>query len=86
MLSATCGELFCVLLITWKVPGHGLPLGLPGKEPGSPSAVSTALSHLGTGQEGFMLAVRQMGCSILECILCHVSPDPALHRYKKHHS
>lgn len=58
MLSAwaACGALFCVLLITWKVPGHGLPLGLPGQETGSPSAVSTALSHLGTGQEGSVLA------------------------------
>lgn len=58
MLFATRGELFCVLLITWKVPGHGLPLGLPEQEPGSPSAVSTALSHLGTGQEGSVLVVR----------------------------
>lgn len=31
-----------------------------------------------------MLVVRQMGCSILECILGHVSPDLALHHCKKH--
>ncbi|XP_018780103.1 sestrin-3-like isoform X2 [Serinus canaria] len=28
----------------------------------------------------------KMGCSILECILCCVSPDLALHHYKEHNS
>lgn len=81
-LGNVWGALLCA--VTWKVPGHGWPLGLPGQEPGSAAAVSTALSHLGTGQEGSVLVVRQMGCSILECILGHVSPDLALHHCKKH--
>lgn len=83
LLGQHVGSSSVCSMITWKVPGHGLPLGLPGQEPGSPSAASTALSHLGAGQEGLCW---QMGCSILQCILCCVSPDLALHHYKEHHS
>uniref|UniRef100_A0A674HB38 Sestrin 3 n=1 Tax=Taeniopygia guttata TaxID=59729 RepID=A0A674HB38_TAEGU len=61
---ATCGELFCVLLITWKVSGHGLPLDLPGQEPekGSLPLAEPGLSWSVLLQQGLLWGELSRAC------------------------